>query len=328
MNVGRRDFITILGGVAAWPMAARAQQPALPVIGYLSLGTPESVTPIVAAFRQGLAETGFVEGRNVVVDYRWTEDPARLPDLAADLVRRNVAAIISGGGVLTATTVKAATSTIPVIFEVGNDPVQYGLVASLSRPGGNLTGVNSLIAEAFPKGFELLTKLLPNSRVFAVVMGPNTPDLIARAKQEAQATADALGRKLLFANPATPQEIDEAVASLVRQGADAIVFRASPLTNGQRERLVALAARYSVPAIYAFREAAEAGGLMSYGVDIRLSFHLVGVYAGRILKGEKPADLPVQQATKFELIINLKTAKTLGIEVPSTLLAIADEVIE
>jgi putative ABC transport system substrate-binding protein len=325
----RRDFIKLLGGAAAgWPLAVQAQQTVMPVVGYLTLGTLESNSSIVAAFRQGLAESGFVEGRSVAVEYRWTDDPARLPEIAADLVRRNVAAIISGGGTLTAATIKAATSTIPVIFEVGNDPVQNGLVASFSRPGGNLTGVNSLIGEVWTKEFELITKLLPNSRIFAVVMGPNTPDLIAQVKQEAQRAADALGRNLLLANPTTPQEIDEAVASLVRQGADAIIFRASPLTNSQRERLVALAARYSVPAVYAFREAAEAGGLMSYGINIQESFRLVGVYTGRILKGEKPADLPVQQATKFELVINLKTAKALGLTVPPTLLALADEVIE
>jgi putative ABC transport system substrate-binding protein len=324
----RRQFITLLVGAAVWPIAARAQQPAMPLIGYISLGTAESVKPIVTAFRQGLAQAGFVEGRNVAVDYRWTEDPARLSELAAELVRRNVAVIVSGGGNLTATTVKAATSTIPVVFEVGNDPVKMGLVASLSRPGGNLTGVNSLIAEAFPKGFELITKLLPNGRIFAVVMGPNTPDQIQQMKQEAQTAADALGLKLLFGNPATPQEIDEVFASLMRQGADAIIFRASPLTNSQRERLVALAAASSVPAIYAFREAAEAGGLMSYGINIQESFRLVGVYAGRILKGEKPADLPVQQATKFELVINLRTAKALGLTVPPSVLAVADEVIE
>jgi putative tryptophan/tyrosine transport system substrate-binding protein len=311
-----------------WPLAARAQQSAVPIIGYVTLATAESNRGIVAAFRQGLAESGFVEGRNVAVEYHWTDDPARLPEIAADLVRRKVAAIVSGGGGLTATTIKAATSTIPVIFEVGADPVQMGLVASLNHPGGNLTGVNSLIAEAFPKSFELLTNLSPKARKIAVVMGPNTPDRIKDMSLEAQTAANAVGRTLLLANPKTPQEIDEAVASLVRQGAGAIIFRASPLTNSQRDRLVALAARYSVPAAYAFREAAEAGGLLSYGIKIEESFRLVGIYAGRILKGEKPADLPVQQATKFELVINLKTAKALGLTVPPGLLAIADEVIE
>jgi putative ABC transport system substrate-binding protein len=325
--MNRRDLIALLGGAAMLPVAAKAQK-TMPVIGYLGLGTVESNRLIVAAFRQGLAEAGFVEGRNVSVEYRWTENPARLSELAADLVRQNVATLISGGGNLTAATIKAATTTIPIVFEVGNDPVQMGLVASLSRPGGNLTGVNSLIAEAFPKGLELMTRLLPNGRLMAVVMGPNTPRQIEHMKQEAQAAVDAIGRKVVFANPTTPEEIDEAVASLVRQGADAIIFRASPLTNTQRERLVALAARYSVPAIFAFREAVEAGGLMSYGINIQESFHLVGIYAGRILKGEKPSDLPVQQATKFELAINLKTAKTLGLTVPPSLLAIADEVIE
>jgi putative ABC transport system substrate-binding protein len=330
MNVKRRQFITLLGGAAAaWPVAAQAQQAALPVIGHIGLGEPETQKDILAAFRRGLGEAGFTEGRNVIIEYRWAQNqPQRLPELAADLVRRNVAVIVANGGGVVAAAVKAATSTIPVVFEVGIDPVQTGLVASLSRPGGNMTGVNSLIGETWSKEFGLLTELLPNNRVFALLSGPNTQSTQERLLQEARSAADALGRKLLFIPVTTVQEIDEAFPSFVRQGANALVVRPSPLFYNRSQQLVALAARYSIPAIYAFRQSVVAGGLMSYGIDVLDSLRQVGVYTGRILKGEKPADLPVIQATKFEFVINMRTAKVLGLTVPNSMQLLADEVIE
>jgi putative ABC transport system substrate-binding protein len=324
----RREFIAGLGSAAAWPPAARAQKAQIPVVGYLSIAGPDPQGHLEAAFRQGLRETGFIEGQNVVVEYRFAQNqPDRLRELAADLDRQNVAAIVTSG-TRAATIVKAAVSKTPVIFEVGDDPVRNGLVASLSRPGDNLTGVNSLIAEAWPKLLDLIAKLLPNSRVFAILVTGGTANQLEQLKQEAQPAAEAIGRKLLVMTAFTPPELDEVFPSLMRQNADALIVRASPLSNTRREQLVALAARYSIPAIYAFREIAEAGGLMSYGINIKESFRLVGVYVGRILKGEKPADLPVQQATRFEFVVNLKTAKALGLSIPETLLATADEVIE
>jgi putative ABC transport system substrate-binding protein len=328
MNVKRRDFITLLGGAAAaWPVAAHAQQPALPVIGYIN---PSAVDPrglSEAAFRQGLRETGFIEGQNVAVQYLYGHDQYdRVREIVADLVRQNVAAIASTGGATAAAIVKAATSKIPVIFEIGSDPVQNGLVASLSRPGSNLTGVNSYVADLWPKLFDLIAKLLPRSRAIGILVSGHAQ--LERLRQEAQPAADAIGRKVLVATAFTAPELDEAFATLAQQGAEALVVGASPLSYSRGDQLVALAARYSLPAIYAFREIPEAGGLMSYGIKIEESFRLVGVYTGRVLKGERPADLPVLQPTKFEMVINLKTAKALGLAVPPLLLAIADEVIE
>jgi putative ABC transport system substrate-binding protein len=324
----RREFMAGSGAAVAWPLVAGAQQPAMPVVGYINPGAGESQGRSAAAFRQGLRETGFIEGQNIGVEYRYGQNqPDRLSELVADLVRRNVAAIASTGGIRMATIVKAATSKIPVIFEVGADPVRNGLVASLNHPGGNLTGVNSLIADIWPKLFDLIAKIVPNSRVFAI-LGGGTPQQIEEYKREAQPAADAIGRKLLVMTALTPQDIDEAFPALARQGAEALIVRASPLTFDRRDQLAALAARYSVPAIYAFRENAEAGGLMSYGIKIEESFRLVGAYTGRVLKGEKPTDLPVIQPTRFEFVINLKTAKALGLEIPRMLLALADEVIE
>jgi ABC-type uncharacterized transport system substrate-binding protein len=323
----RRDFITLLGGAAAWPLSARAQQPALPVVGYINPSAGDPRGRLETAFRQGLGETGFIEGQNVAVEYFYGLDQYdRVREFAADLVRRNVAAIASTGGATTAAIVKAATSKIPVIFEIGSDPVQNGLVASLNRPGGNLTGINSFVADLWPKLFDLLAKLLPSSLVIGILVSGRAQ--LERLRQEAQPAADAIGRKVLIATAFTPLELDEAFMALARQGAEALVVGASPLSSSQADRLAALAARYSLPAIYAFREIPEAGGLMSYGIKIEESFHLVGVYTGRILKGEKPADLPVVQPTRFDLVINLKTAKALGLTVPPNLLAIADEVIE
>jgi putative tryptophan/tyrosine transport system substrate-binding protein len=327
----RRTFIAGLGSAAAsWPRAARAQNPGMPVVGYIHSATREATLRLVAAFRQGLRDAGFIEGQNVVVEYRFAQDQQdRLPELAADLVRLNVAAIAATGGTRTATIAKAATSKIPIIFEVGADPVRNGLVASLSRPGGNVTGVNSLIADIWSKQFDLLGKLVPNGRIFAILStGDPTANQLEQLRQEAQPAADAIGRKLLIVTVFNLPELDELFPSLVRQGADALIVRAGPLAYGWREQLAALALRYSIPAIYPTRENVEAGGLMSYGIKVDESFRLVGVYTGRILKGEKPGDLPVQQATKFELVINLKAAKPLSLEIPPTLLALADEVIE
>jgi putative ABC transport system substrate-binding protein len=324
----RRDFIVGLGGaVAAWPVAARAQQASMPVVGYINPSKGDPQGRVETAFRQGLRETGFIEGQNVAVEYHFGQDqPDRLRDIVADLVGRNVAAIASTGGGTLAAIVKTATSKIPVIFEVGSDPVQNGLVASLSRPGGNLTGVNSSIGDIWSKLFDLIAKLLPNSRVFGILVSGRVQ--LEGIRQEMQPAADSIGRKVLLATAYSPQELDDAFAALARQGAEAIVVGASPLSYTRADQLIALAARYSLPAIYAFREIPEAGGLMSYGIKIEESFRLVGVYTGRVLKGEKPADLPVQLPTRFNLAINLKTAKALSLTIPPSLLAIADEVIE
>jgi putative ABC transport system substrate-binding protein len=323
----RREFITLLGGATAWPVAARTQQPAVPVVGYINPSAGDPQGRIETAFRQGLRETGFIEGQNVAVEYLYGHDQYdRVREIVTDLVRRNVAAIASTGGTTAAAIVKAATSKTPVIFEVGSDPVQNGLVASLSRPGGNLTGVNSFVAELWPKLFDLMAQLLPSSRIIGILVSGRAQ--LERLRQEAQPAADAIGRRVLIETAFTPPELDEAFATLARQGAEALVVGASPLSSSQADRLAALAARYSLPAIYALREIPEAGGLMSYGIKIEESFHLVGVYTGRVLKGEKPADLPVVQPMRFGLVINLKTAKTLGLTVPASLLAIADEVIE
>jgi putative ABC transport system substrate-binding protein len=327
----RREFIVGLGSAAAsWPLPARAQNLGMLVVGYIHSGTREATPRLVAAFRQGLRDAGFIEGQNVVVEYRFAQDQQdRLPELASDLVRLNVAAIAATGGTRTATIVKAATSKIPVIFEVGADPVRNGLVASLSRPGGNVTGVNSLIADIWSKQFDLLGKLVPNGRIFAILStGDPTANQLEQLRQEAQPTADAIGRKLLIVTAFNLPELDEMFPSLLRQGADAIIVRAGPLAYSWRKQLAALALRYSIPAIYPTRDNVEAGGLMSYGINVDESFRLVGRYTGRVLKGEKPADLPVQQATKFEFLINLKAATALGLQIPPTLLALADEVIE
>ena len=326
IRIGRRKFIAALGGAAAtWPLAALAQRPAIPVVGFIAPSGRDERSE--AAFRQGLKETGFIEGQNLAVEYRFGQNQLDLQrDLAADLVRRNVAVIASVGGVGMARIVKAATSTIPVVFEVGFDPVQDGLVPSLSRPGGNLTGINSVIAELWPKQLDLLAKLLPNSRVFGLL--PTGRASAERQPLLVQPAADALARKLVVATAFTPEEFDAAFAELKRQGAEALIIGASPLSLNERNQLVALAARYALPAIFAFREIPKAGGLMSYGIDIDESLRLVGRYVGRVLKGDKPGDLPVIQPTRFVLAINLKTAKTLGLTVPEALLAITDEVIE
>jgi putative ABC transport system substrate-binding protein len=325
--MNRRDFITLLGGAAPWPLAAHAQQSAMPVIGYLDGGSPETSANVVAAIRKGLSETGYVEGRDVVIEYRWAEaNYDRLPVLASDLARRQVAVIVAMG-TPSAFAAKAATTTIPIVFGGGVDPVQAGLVASLSQPGGNVTGVTSMNAEIEAKRLGLLHELLPRATRFAVLVNPNNP-LAEGDIKNAQASAVAIGRQIEILTATTNREIDAAFASLVQKRADALLIGPDVFFTNRRVQLATLAVRHAVPAIYAFREFAEAGGLMSYGTSGTDRDRQVGVYTGRILKGEKPENLPVLRPTKFEFVINLQTARMLGLEVPPTLLARADEVIE
>jgi putative tryptophan/tyrosine transport system substrate-binding protein len=325
--LGRRKFLATLGGAAAWPLVARAQQ-AMPVIGFLSSALPGPYAHILAAFRSGLKEAGYVEGRSVAIEYRWAEGQNdRLPGLVADLVRRQVALIVATG-TPESLAAKAATRTIPIVFHVGIDPADIGLVPSLNRPGGNLTGVTNLNAEIGPKRLELLRELLPTAQGMALLVNPTSPTIAETLSRELQAAAPFLGLQVHRLQASNEREIDDAFASLVRLRASALVIAPDVYFNTRIEQLAALALRQAMPTIYQFRAFAVAGGLMSYGGDLRESYRHVGLYAGRILKGTEPADLPVYQARKVELIINLKTAKVLGLEVPPTLLARADEVIE
>ena len=324
----RRDVITLLGGVAAWPLAAHAQQPARPVVGFLSVLSPGPFAPFVAAFRAGLKEGGFVEGQNVAIEYRWAEGQSdKLPGLAADLVRRPVAVIATAGGIVTANAAKAATSTIPIVFGAADDPVASGLVASLNRPGGNITGVNWLGGGLRAKNLELLAELVPNAATFAVLFNPKNPNIDSQLKNTQEA-ASTLGRKLEVVTASSSGEIDAAFAAVVQAKASGLIVATDPLFADQRDRIVALAARHAVPAVYFLRAFVAAGGLMSYGSSLADAFRLVGGYTARVLKGDKPANLPVQQSTKVELVINLKAAKALGVTFPNTLLGRADEVIE
>jgi putative ABC transport system substrate-binding protein len=326
--VRRRTFIAGLGSAAAWPIAAHAQQAAIPVIGYLNPASLDLEREPVAALQRGLAEVGYVEGRNVAIEYRWAENLYdRLPALAVELVRRRVAVIVTTGGLSVALAAKAATTTIPIVFSVGVDPVETGLIASLNRPGGTLTGVMVLNSEMVAKRLELLHQLIPAATTIAVLVNPTNAGSEPQIK-ELQVAARTLGVRLLVLNASSPSEIAEAFAMLVQQRAGALVVLSDPFFRDQRQQHVELAVRHTVPAIYQFSEDTAAGGLMSYGPDRRDLIRIAGNYAGRILMGEKPADLPVQRPTKFELTVNLKTAKALGLTIPETLLATADEVIQ
>jgi putative ABC transport system substrate-binding protein len=325
----RRSFITLLGGAAAWPFAARAQQPAMPVIGFVNPQSPDGHAGRLRGFRQGLKESGFVEGENVAIEYRWAEGQFdRLPALAAELVRRQVAAIVATGGPATPMAAKAATTTIPIVFLAAEDPVGVGLVASLAHPGGNLTGINFLNSELAAKRLGLLRELVPGAARVAVLVNPANAVNAETTLRDAQAAARAMGLQIRVLNASTSREINAAFASLGRERPDALFVGGDGLFNSRCVQLVNLASRHAVPATYADRLMTEAGGLMSYGSDIADAWRQVGVYAGRILKGAKPGDLPVVQASKFELVINAETARMLGLTVPPSLLAAADEVIE
>jgi putative ABC transport system substrate-binding protein len=325
--VRRRQFLVLIGGgTIICPLSTRAQQKAMPVIGYLGGASPGPFAPFVGAFRQGLSEAGYVEGQNVAIDYRWAEgNYDRLPALAADLVSRKVDVIATSGGPVPARAAKDATSTIPIVFVAG-DPVEQGLVASLARPGGNLTGFAIMATEVWPKRLELLSELVPLTRVIGLLVNPGTAP--NRLIQEVQKAALTKGLLLHTLNAGTDAELESAFASLVQLQVGGLVVGTDPFFNTRREQLVALAVRHAVPAIYEWREFADLGGLISYGSSLSASYRQAGAYVGRVLAGAKPADLPVQQPTKFELVVNLNTAKALGLTVPPSILARADEVIE
>jgi ABC-type uncharacterized transport system substrate-binding protein len=324
----RRKFIALLGGAAAWPLAARAQQAPIPVIGFLHSGSPEPIANRVAAFRKGLGEAGYVEGQNVAIQFRWAADQDdRLSDLAADLIRQRVAVITTPGSTPAALAARAATTTIPIIFAIAADPVAMGLVASLNRPGGNATGVSFQSVDLVPKQFGMLRELAPGANPFVALVNPNSAFTDAVVK-ELQASASALGLPIEILRAGTGREIDAAFANLVQKPGSALLSSPDAFFTTRRAQIVTLAARHALPAIYPVREYAEIGGLMSYGPNIVDAFRLTGIYVGRVLKGDKPADIPVVRPTKFELVVNLNTARALGIAIPNTLLALADEVIE
>jgi putative ABC transport system substrate-binding protein len=324
----RREFIAGLGSATAWPLVAQAQRPAVPVIGYLSARSADADMAFTTAFRKGLSETGYVPGRNVAIDYRWAAGQYdQLSTLAADLVRRQVSVIAAVGGSSPALAAKAVTTNIPIVFQTGDDPVRVGLVASLNRPGSNVTGVTSLNTEVVPKRLELLHELLPAATTMALLVNQTDPNAEALTN-DAQVAARTLGLRLHVTYASTEEDFDTVFATLVRVGASGLVISPDAFFGAHSEQLAALSVRHSVPAIFRRDQFVAAGGLMSYGGNLTDAYHDIGVYAGRILRGEMPADLPVQQVTKIELVINLKTAKTLGLSIPETLLATADEVIQ
>jgi putative tryptophan/tyrosine transport system substrate-binding protein len=325
----RREFTTLLSGATAWPLAARAQQPAMPVIGFLSSRSPDGYAHFVAAFRQGLKETGYVEGQNVAIEYRWAENKMdRLPELAADLVRRQVAVIAATSGFSPAFAAKTATTTIPIVFVIAQDPVRLGLVASLARPGGNMTGISFLSGEVTGNRLELLRELVPAATRVAILVDPANAAYAEITERETGAAARSIGLQTQVLKASTIGEINAAFATLVHEKPDALFVGGDLFFNSRRTQLVHLATRHAVPASYAARDFVDAGGLMSYGANIADAWRQAGSYAGRILKGEKPADLPIVQSSKFELVINAQTATMLSLTVPTQLLAIADQVIE
>jgi putative ABC transport system substrate-binding protein len=328
--IRRREFITLIGGAAvAWPLAARAQQPAMPVIGFLGAVSPEGFADRLRGFRQGLKDAGYVEGENVAIEYRWAENQLdRLPGLAADLVRKQVTVLVAHGGTAPAIAAKAATITIPIVFTVPEDPVRLGLVASLSRPGGNLTGVNLVIGELVSKGLELLSELVPGMSRVAAFVNPANPARAESHGKEAESAGRAMGLQVQIFNVGTSREINAAFTTLARERPDALLIGPDPFFTTRRVQLATLAARHAIPSSFSVRDYPEAGGLMSYGTNVLDAYRQSGVYAGRVLKGAKPADLPVVQSSKFELVINAQTALMLGLTVPPTLLTRADEVIE
>jgi putative ABC transport system substrate-binding protein len=327
--IKRREFILLFGSIAAaWPLAARAQRPTMPMIGFLSSGSQQSDVWRLAAFRRGLSEAGYIEGRNVVSESRWADDQyERLPGLATALARSQPAVIVAVGGPAAALAAKSASTTVPIVFAIAGDPVKLGLVASVNRPGGNATGVSTVFSSVVAKQLETLHEMLPKAMVIGCLVNPKNPNA-ETGTREAQEAARILGLRLQFVNAGSESEIDTAFATLVQGRVDALVVVTDPLFNSWPDQLAALAARHALPAIYPYREFAAAGGLMSYGGNLTELWYLAGAYAGRILKGEKAADLPVQQTTKVTLVINLKTAMSLGLTIPATLLGRADEVIE
>jgi putative tryptophan/tyrosine transport system substrate-binding protein len=328
--IGRREFITLLGGgaAAAWPLAAQAQQAALPVVGFLSGRSPGEAASALGAFREGLGEIGYFEGNNVTIEYRWAEGRYdRLPALAAELVGRQVAVIAATGGEASGLAAKAATATIPIVFTMGGDPVELGLVFSLNKPGGNVTGVTFIVGDIATKRLGLLRQLLPNATTITMLINPNYPATSAEVR-DVQAGARSLGLQINLLNASTSREIDAALATFVSKRPDALFVGGDPFLLGQRDQIVSLAARHGVPTTYPQREYVDAGGLMSYGTSVPNGYRQAGVYTGRILRGARPSELPVLQPTKLELAINLKTAKALGLDISPNLLAIADEVIE